>query len=329
MANPDANTEIVCLPLEAYTVGWICALTVELQASCAMRDKPYYLESQPNTDDNTYVLGKIGPHNVAIVVLPVYGTSAATSAVKSMKSTFPSLRFVLMVGIGGGIPSARHDIRLGDIVVSRPVGQGGGVIQYDMGKDEEDEFVRVGSMNMPPPQLVSASKRLESEPGVGKRISDLAQMAAEKMDEPEEWEYVGAEKDRLFTPKYPHVRGEDDCEKCLQNVKKKDLAQRAVRKRTYPRIFYGNIGSGNSVVKKAFSRDTIAKRENVICFDMESAGLMNEFPCLVIRGISDYADSHKNGNWQPYAAVVAAAYAKLLLLGIPRQSYKTEEISQG
>jgi nucleoside phosphorylase len=50
---------------------------------------------------------------------------------------------------------------------------------------------------------------------------------------------------------------------------------------------------------------------------MEAAGLMNDFPCLVIRGICDYADSHKNKEWQGYAAAVAAAYAKELLLVVP------------
>ena len=46
---------------------------------------------------------------------------------------------------------------------------------------------------------------------------------------------------------------------------------------------------------------------------MEAAGLMDNFPCLVIRGICDYSDAHKNKKWQPYAAATAAAYAKELL----------------
>jgi len=50
---------------------------------------------------------------------------------------------------------------------------------------------------------------------------------------------------------------------------------------------------------------------------MEAAGLMNSFPCLVIRGISDYADTHKNYKWQAHAAGTAAAYAKELLTVMP------------
>lgn len=50
---------------------------------------------------------------------------------------------------------------------------------------------------------------------------------------------------------------------------------------------------------------------------MEAAGLMDNFPCLVIRGICDYSDSHKNKRWQEYAAATAAAYAKELLSVVP------------
>jgi nucleoside phosphorylase len=48
---------------------------------------------------------------------------------------------------------------------------------------------------------------------------------------------------------------------------------------------------------------------------MEAAGLLNDFPSIVIRGISDYEDECKSKSeaWQEYAATVAAAYAKELL----------------
>jgi nucleoside phosphorylase len=82
-------------------------------------------------------------------------------------------------------------------------------------------------------------------------------------------------------------------------------------------IHYGTIASGNQVIKDGISRDRLsAELGGVLCFEMEAAGLMNDFPCLVIRGICDYADSHKNKAWQPYAAATAAAYAKELLLTV-------------
>jgi nucleoside phosphorylase len=78
-------------------------------------------------------------------------------------------------------------------------------------------------------------------------------------------------------------------------------------------IHYGLIGSANQVMKDGRRRDQLARDLGIYCVEMEAAGLMNDFPCLVIRGICDYADSHKNKDWQGYAAAVAAAYAKELL----------------
>jgi hypothetical protein len=66
-------------------------------------------------------------------------------------------------------------------------------------------------------------------------------------------------------------------------------------------------------MKHAETRDTVASEYDVICFEMEAAGLMDSFHCLVIRGICDYADSHKNKKWQEYTAATAAGYAKELL----------------
>jgi len=86
-------------------------------------------------------------------------------------------------------------------------------------------------------------------------------------------------------------------------------------------VHYGLIASGNQVIKDATLRDTLSKGlgGNVLCVEMEAAGLMNDFPCIVVRGICDYADSHKNKDWQEYAAAVAAALAKELLSVVPPQ----------
>jgi nucleoside phosphorylase len=90
----------------------------------------------PN-DNNNYTLGKVGRHNVVIAVLPniEYGISSAASVARDMLHSFPNVRIGLMVGIGGGVPSQKHDIRLGDIVVSTPWDRKSGVVQYDFLKD--------------------------------------------------------------------------------------------------------------------------------------------------------------------------------------------------
>jgi nucleoside phosphorylase len=129
------------------------------------------------------------------------------------------------------------------------------------------------------------------------------------------YSYQGREHDQLFRVGYTHVGDDSVCESC-------DVGQlmerKTVRDNNDPVVHYGVIASGNQVVKDGIKRDQWRKELDVLCFEMEAAGLVDNFPCLVIRGICDYADSHKNNRWQKYAAAVAAAYAKELLLVIPQ-----------
>src|SRR5947208_2830838 len=118
---------------EDYTVGWVCALSIELAAAADMLDEEHQDLPQDATDTNLYTLGRIGEHNVVIACLPAgqTGTNSAAAVAFQMKSKFTSIRFGLLVGIGGGVPSAGTDIRLGDVVISQPHMQHGGVVQYD------------------------------------------------------------------------------------------------------------------------------------------------------------------------------------------------------
>jgi nucleoside phosphorylase len=291
------------------------------------------LQSQPLEDGNNYTLGSLNGHNIAILCLAEYGVVAAATAAKAMQFTFPQLRFGLMVGVGGGIPSAEHDIRLGDIVVSLPTGQHGGVIQYDLGRVEADHFERVGSLNKPPTVLRTALSTLRSFGDISKEISTTVDQIRETDEDlKDKWTYPGITKDILFKAEFSHIDKNPTCNEC--SIVPLSIVSRGSRPTTYPRIHYGNIGSGNSVMKNAKLRDLLSERDNIICFEMESAGLMDSFPCLAIRGICDYADSHKNWQWQPYAAAVAAAFARKLLsvispLDVARlDSIKGKEIYQ-
>lgn len=130
-----------------------------------------------------------------------------------------------------------------------------------------------------------------------------------------EYLYPTMEFDILFRAEYTHQTTTSDCDQCDQ----RQMVPRPVRQTPQPGIHYGTIASANVVVKDAAVRDTLYKDMKVMCVEMEAAGLMNDFPCLVIRGICDYADSHKNDKWQAYAAATAAAYMKELLMTIPLQ----------
>jgi nucleoside phosphorylase len=146
-----------------YTVGWVCALPVELAAAQEMLDEEHCdLEHDAaDNDENLYALGSISGHNVAIVCLPAgrIGNNPAASVATQMRATFKKIRFGLMVGIGGGVPSAEADVRLGDVVASQPYGTFAGVVQYDMGKTTPSGFERTGSLNAPPQILLAAVAR--------------------------------------------------------------------------------------------------------------------------------------------------------------------------
>jgi nucleoside phosphorylase len=136
--------------------------------------------------------------------------------------------------------------------------------------------------------------------------------------------YQGAEHDYLYESIYSHTGGET-YNRC--NIRQ--TVQRESRTITDPHIHYSNIASRKKVIKDGQVQDRIAQELGVICFEIEAAGLIDSFPCLIIRGICDYADSHKNKQWQLYAAATAAVYAKELLGVVKKQGVdKLEPVSE-
>jgi nucleoside phosphorylase len=302
---------------DCYTVGWICALEEEYESACRMLDEEFSGPETDDKDDNTYVYGRIANHHVVIGCLPAgrYGTNSAARVARDMVRSFPHLRFALMVGIGGGAPTEDKNIRLGDVVVSQPRDGFGGVIQYDLGKKlQNGRFQKTGQLNAPPEKLLGVIpeiRRLYNDKRKPDRIAEHLQ----RMDDMED--YQQPMLDHLYRTEYQHVGGKN-CGQCDPNR----IVERPERRvhRTVA-VHYGTIASGNTVMKDATLRDAYAKDPelNILCFEMEAAGLMNNLPCLVIRGICDYCDSHKNDEWHKYAALTAAAYARELLLVLKSQ----------
>ena len=309
-----------------YTVGWICAVHAEYVAACELLDEEHPTLPSPPHDDNAYTYGRIGNHHIVIAKLPMgrYGIASAASVAKDMLRSFDSIRIGLMVGIGGGAPSDKHDIRLGDIVVGCPVKKEGGVVPYNFGKAVQDqEFELTGSLNSPPTVLLNALSKLEAHhERKGSHIAESARSLIQNNDRLQKnYQYPGAEHDRLYDSSYVHCGGDDDkCETGCDNTSP-PLRQRSRRERDAdePVVHYGLIASADHLMKDAIARDRLIKEHDILCFEMEAAGLMNNFPCVVIRGICDYSDSHKNYVWQGYAAVTAALYAKDLLSSIPKE----------
>ncbi|KAH7356017.1 nucleoside phosphorylase domain-containing protein [Pyrenochaeta sp. MPI-SDFR-AT-0127] len=312
---------------EDYTVGWVCALPVELAAAQEMFDEEHDdLERGHNdNDENLYALGSIGGHNVALVCLPAgrIGNNPAATVATQMQATFKGIRFGLMVGIGGGVPSAEADIRLGDVVVSQPHHTFAGVVQYDAGKNTPTGFERTGSLNSPPHILLAAVSRVRAAELRGR--GKLMEYAA-RFERIPKFQRRKTGPDILFEADYDHEGG-PSCANCSPE-RQQMRAQRESEENFV--VHYGTIASGNQLMKTAAERDRVsAELGGVLCFETEAAGLMNSFPCLVIRGICDYADSHENKQWQAYAAGRAAACAKEVLTVIPAidvvKTYPVEE----
>jgi nucleoside phosphorylase len=289
---------------------------VELAAVEGMLDEIY--ESLPSgRDQNGYTLGRIGTLNVVVAVMPAIGNNRAASVAMQLLNDFRSIRFGLLVGTGGGVPGKEEDdIRLGDIVVSKPTTTFGGVVQYDIGKVTVGGILqRTGTLKPPSTVLMATVQRLQTQHFYsGSQIPRHLTAMLKKYPNMRKKQYVyqGEKYDQLFEATYAHNNG-TACQNCDQTK----VVQRPSRYDTDPEIHYGTIGSSNAVIKDGAMREHLRKDLGVLCLEMEAAGLMDEFPCLVIRGICDYADSHKNKRWQPYAAATAAAYMKELLDIIP------------
>ncbi|KID70608.1 Nucleoside phosphorylase domain protein, partial [Metarhizium hybridum] len=298
-----------------YTVGWVCALPIELEAAEALLDEEHESLEPDLNDDNLYTFGKCCQHNVVIAGLPAgrTGNNSAAAIATRMKASFRAIRFILLVGIGGGVPSADNDIRLGDVVISQPAQSHGGVVQYDFGKEKPDGFERTGCLDCPPTLLLHAVTKLKVKHAQKKSrsptyMNELQRDAGFKRD--------SAMVDVLYEAEYNHDGKEGQvCHSCSEEkiVKRKP--------RNSPEEFvihYGTIASGNKLMRDTVTRDRVSDGlGGVLCFEMEAAGLMNIASCLVIRGVCDYADSHKNKLWQKYAAGTAAVCAKELLSIIP------------
>jgi hypothetical protein len=200
-------------------------------------------------------------------------------------------------------------------------------VQYDYGKTVASGiFQQTGMMNQPPQVLLNAicllraDKIFGSNQGVMEIISNVLNRHVEMK---RQFSRPVPEEDHLYDAAYYHHRNEDTCIKC-DNER---LIHRKIRDSDEPQVHYGLIASGNQVMKDSQTRDQLAKEHRMLCFEMEAAGLMNQLPCLVIRGICDYCDSHKNKCWQGFAALTAAAYTKILLSAIPVNQLRKDLIS--
>ena len=335
-----------------FEIAIICALPLEANAVQAVFDRSWDSNGnkygKARGDRNAYSMGLIGRHNVVLAYMPGMGNNSATSVASDCRFSFENIKLALVIGICGGVPFSKQgdEILLGDVVISE------GVVPYDFGRRYPDQFLRkdapLDSLSRPKPEirallakLKGTTNRIRLQDQMSEYLSLLQQHLGEEAT------YPGVREDKLFDKDYRHKHQTSsacvvcsDCKHqsdrvCEESVEltceqlncddsrlvpRQRLSIRGAEVSTagrssihQPVIHFGLVASGNTVMKSGTERDRIAANENVIAFEMEGAGAWDTFPCLIIKGICDYADSHKSKRWQKYAAATAAACAKAFL----------------
>ncbi|KAK4071765.1 uncharacterized protein Triagg1_6003 [Trichoderma aggressivum f. europaeum] len=309
-----------------YTIGWVATLGFGVSVFRALLDEEHESLPQDDRDDNSYVLGRMGSHNVVLAYPGESKTALGAEILSHMAYSFPKIQLRLIVGVGGGAPQPiqsdpKKDIRLGDVVVGFPNGDNNCVVQWEKSTGEEGSFVAKCHLHGPPPVLINAIKALQSahqaENGnMQQYIDQVLQSTSPGM---ETIKHPGFERDRLFRSGYMHKGGEQKSADVCAACDKGQIIQRTPREPSHVMVHYGQIASSNKVMKTSKKRDSLRKEWGVLCFEMEAAGLTDEFPFLLIRGVCDYSDSHKDKKWRSFASLTAAAYAKDLLMVLPSQ----------
>ncbi|CAI7654032.1 unnamed protein product [Penicillium bialowiezense] len=296
-----------------FRVGWIAALYKEYLAARQVLDEQYddFEVSRHKGDLNHYTFGRVGKHYVVIASLPtgVTGTHSASSVANGMMNTFPLIRFALMVGVAGGAPTNDNDVRLGDVII------GTRMVPYSFIKQHSNRRENIGDNVVSSRDLLSTINKVQAK--ITEGTVNLDSTISSRFNKTEEiidiFQRPEPESDRLCQSDYLHAALCDCLSVSPGNPN--TLVQRQQRK-SYAKVkvHCGSIGSADIVLRDANERDRLSDEFKILCFEMESAGIcLDNLPILPIRGICDYADSHKNKKWQGYAAAVAAVYARCLL----------------
>lgn len=307
-----------------FKVAIICALTSEANAVEALFDHRW---DSPNDDGprfgkargdlNSYSLGVLSGHNAVLAWMPDTGATSAAKVASFLNMSFVNIEIGAVVGVCGAVPG--HDDYgrervLGDVAISTSV------VHYDYnGRLTDDGFKRKTHVEDVLPRLPldlrsvlgglqGYNNLMALEEDMGTHLAMLEKRAYLRA------RYPGKENDVLFAPDYMHEKEKTQCSEigCDGPRVERERLQAGQNDPT-PAVHFGSVGCGGSVLRSARLRDEEAELNELIAFEMEGAGAWENFPCLVIKGFCDYADSHKNKKWQPYAAATAAACTKAFL----------------
>ncbi|CBF85596.1 hypothetical protein AN1806.2 [Aspergillus nidulans FGSC A4] len=307
-APPSSRTD--------FRIAILCPLPLEAEVVKPLFSRIYHAVEFPTLlkvrgDPNSYTLGRIGTYDVALVHMPSAGKAVASSVVAHMKMSYPRIQIAFLIGICGGVPfidkslAARGNtnIYLGDVII------GTGVVQYDrlpLGPYRKDALEE--NLGRPNQEIHSFLSKIKTRVDT---LSDRQCRYLAMIQRHVRAQCPGAQYDIVYSRTYNHR--EVNCQ-CSLGVDADETV--VARRRNFdvvPFLHFGTLGSGDSVIMSHKFRDDIAKKQKVIGFEMEAAGVWGQYPCILVKGVSDYADSHKSKRWQYFAAASAAACMRALL----------------
>ncbi|EJT73741.1 hypothetical protein GGTG_07597 [Gaeumannomyces tritici R3-111a-1] len=334
------------LTVQDYHVAWICAVRdIELLPARLMLDVDH-LAPGYDTEYNeyTYLFGEINRHNVVLATLldSKKGNVNSGHLASQLFRTFPAIRITLLVGIGGGIPSSPphanplQDIHLGDVVVGYPLSGNPPSIYYAYGRFKPGgrEVLDKGRMEYPDRRALSGLDVLISDyefdpEEVRARLSEQLKRLRDNKRHGHKFRLPPPDSDKLFKSDNHHQGDWGDCDKChgLELVKRPPRQDEDRETLVFHR---GMVAIGDQVIRDGEERERIRELCDGFarCVDMVAAGVEINRKCLIIRGISNYADSHKNDEWKQCAAGHAAAFARQLLCTIPAGELRAKEESE-
>ncbi|PCG88442.1 hypothetical protein PENOC_110990 [Penicillium occitanis (nom. inval.)] len=322
-----------------FTIAMICALPLEAEAVETLFDETFDRlgkhYGKQRGDVNAYINGRIGKHNVVLCYMPGMGKGSAASVASNLQVSYTAIDLALVVGICGGAPSPPEyeEIFLGDVIISDSV------IEYDFGRQYPGGFQRKtglkDTLGRPSREVRTLLNGLRAENALSELENQAQQYLHTLQQTGTKWHHPMI-NDILYQASYLHKHSDyastagcscfggdlpdQICEEALgkdcDNLgcdKSQQARCRESSKDIRTSIYIGPIASADTVMKSGLHRDELARKEKVIGFEMEGAGVWDNISCIIIKGVCDYADSHKSKLWQAYAAATGASAAKAFL----------------
>jgi nucleoside phosphorylase len=326
--------------LSTYTVGWICKEPRSMSIALTMLDNRHYQLPVPRNDDYLYTLGTIGSSKVVIICpkKPISGTSLLESLLTHLQREFNGIKYYFITGVAGGIPP---DVRLGDVVISTPPNhiQIPDLSQRDLHAPILPDWTTRSAAEFPR-SLLAALRKVEVQHGqFGLRITEHIDKAKNALST-NGLIYLKSDRleDLLFNSAYDHV---DSTTNSIADISSRPGAEQGLERpcgscdmlqciHRLPRerhVYCGTTISSDKVFWAALERDSLRTRlgrdiwfPDAICLETDATGFMGKLPYLLVHGISDYADSHKNASWMDHATAAAAACVRELLMPLRGKS---------